>query len=83
MMAPSYFSSVVLKEKLLFGPFCSVSRAAFFSVLNAYRIKGTANDVIPNSWQVFHPSTADEDNRVLLEVVANPGNIGGYFDPIG
>jgi hypothetical protein len=39
--------------------------------------------VIPNSWKVFHPSTADENNGVFLEVVTNSGNVSGNFDSIG
>jgi hypothetical protein len=77
----SFFFALFGKE-VLFGFFCSVSGAALFSVLNAHSIEGATNDMISNPWQVFHPSSTDEDNRMFLEVMANPWNIGGHFDPI-
>jgi hypothetical protein len=39
--------------------------------------------VIPNSWEVFDPSSANEYDRMLLKVVADSGNIGGHFNSIG
>jgi hypothetical protein len=71
------------REVFLLGFFGSVLRAALFPVLNAYCIQGPTDDVIPNTWKVFHPSTPNEDNRMLLKVVADPWNIRGHFDSIG
>jgi hypothetical protein len=54
-----------------------------FTVLDAYGVKGATDDMIPNSWKVFHPSSSDEDDRVFLEVMANTWNISSHFDSIG
>jgi hypothetical protein len=70
-------------EVFLLGFLGSVFGAALFSVLNAYGIQGATDDVIPNSWEVFHPSSSNEHDRMLLKVVTNSGNIGGHFDSIG
>jgi hypothetical protein len=39
--------------------------------------------MIPNPGKVFHPSSSDEDNRVFLEIMANPWDISGHLDSIG
>jgi hypothetical protein len=70
-------------EVFLLGFLGSVFGAALFSVLNAYRIQGATDDVIPNAWEVFDPSSANEHYRVLLKVVTNSGNVGGHFNSIG
>jgi hypothetical protein len=71
------------REVELFGFFGSVFGAALFTVLDAYRVQGASDDMIPNSWKVFHPTSPNEDNGVFLEVMANPWNISGYLDSIG
>src|SRR5690606_15996570 len=46
-------------------------------------IQPPADNVITHTRQVLHPSTPHEHHRVLLEVVADPGNISRYLDPVG
>src|SRR5262249_33108091 len=36
-----------------------------------------------NTWQVFHTASANEHDRVLLQVVADARNIGCHLDSIG
>jgi hypothetical protein len=50
--------------------------------LNAYGIQGATDDMIPNSWKIFYPSSSNENNGMLLEVVANPRDVRGDLDPI-
>jgi hypothetical protein len=71
------------REVELFGFFGSVFGAALFTVLDAYGVQGATNDMIPDSWKVFHPSASNEDNGVFLEVMADPWNIRGHLDSIG
>jgi hypothetical protein len=84
MILPSSYSSIVILERsFLFGFFRSVLGAALLSVLNAYGVQSTADDVIPNSRKVLHPPPSNENNGVLLEVVANPRDISSNFHSIG
>lgn len=68
--------------RYLLGSFGSVLRAALFSVLNAHRIQGATDDVIPYSGQILHPSTSNEDNGVFLEVMTNTWDVGSHFDAV-
>jgi hypothetical protein len=71
------------REVELFGFFGSVFGAALFTVLDAYGVQGATDDMIPNSWKVFDPSSSNENNGMFLEVMANPWNISGHLDSIG
>ena len=46
-------------------------------------IQGAADQVIPDTGKVLHPSAADQYNGVLLKVVTFPGNVGGNFQAVG
>src|SRR6516225_9732696 len=47
----------------------AVLRAALLTSLDADRVEGAANDVIVHAGEVLHAAAADEDHRVLLEVM--------------
>src|SRR5581483_1778557 len=53
--------------------FRSVLRAALPPILDADRIEGAADDVIAHAREVLHPPAPDEHDRMLLEVVPDPG----------
>ena len=53
------------------------------AVFNTQRIAGTADDLVAYSRQVANSTTADQNNRELLQIVAFPGNIHGHFFAIG
>src|ERR1700736_1544813 len=55
----------------------AVLRATLLAPLGAGRVEGAANDVVPDTGKVLDAAAADEDHRVLLEVVPDPGDIGG------
>jgi hypothetical protein len=42
-------------------------------------IENAANDVVTNARKIFYPATADENNRVLLEVVTDSRNVRRNF----
>jgi hypothetical protein len=46
-------------------------------------IERTTNDVVTNTWKVWHTTTTDEHNSVLLEVVAFTADVGPDFVTIG
>jgi hypothetical protein len=53
------------------------------SVAYSGGIKCSTNSVISNTRQVFYPPTPDQDNRVLLQVVALTADVRGYLESIG
>src|ERR1700682_6458672 len=55
----------------------AVLRAALLAPLGAGRVEGAANHVVPDTWEVLDASATNQDHRVLLEVVPDPGDIGG------
>ena len=46
-------------------------------------IESTTDDVVTNTWKVLHSTTANEDDGVLLEVVAFTTDVGDDFKAIG
>src|SRR5713101_2642773 len=60
-----------------------VLRAALLASRHSRRIERSANDVIANARQVLHSAAADEDDRVLLQVVPDARDIGGDLEAIG
>jgi hypothetical protein len=39
--------------------------------------------VIADAGKIFHTAATDEHDRVLLEVVADAGDVGGDLNPVG
>src|SRR5262249_12120182 len=85
------FVTAFLRMTILIGPSLSLSglrtlrsifRAPLLAVFHARGIERSANYVITNSWEVLHAATAHEHDRVLLQVVADAGDIRGDFDGI-
>src|SRR6266542_5175065 len=62
---------------------CAVLRAALLAPLDADRVEGAANDVVAHAREVLHAATADEDHRVLLEVVPDAGDVARHLEAIG
>src|SRR3990172_10574388 len=46
-------------------------------------VEGGAHDLVAHAGKVLHTATAHEHDRVLLEVVADAGDVGGDLDPGG
>src|SRR6202158_5054565 len=55
----------------------AVLRAALLAPLGAGRVEGAADHVVADTGEVLDAAPADEDHGVLLEVVPDPGDIGG------
>ena len=66
----------------LFRPLSAVLRTALATIRHARRIQRSADDVIANARQIFHATAADQHDRVLLQVVADAGNVGRDLNSI-
>src|SRR5256714_15176759 len=55
----------------------AVLRTALLAPFGAGRVEGAADHVVADTGQVFDAAAADQDDRVLLEVMPDPGDVGG------
>jgi len=60
----------------------AVFRTGLHTVRNTLRIERTTDDVVTNTGKVLNTSASDEDDTMLLKIVANTRNIGGNLDPV-
>src|SRR4051794_2683241 len=61
----------------LFRPFGAVFRAPLATILDALRIVRAADDVIADAGQVLDPAAADQDHRMLLQVMPLARDVAG------
>src|SRR5215218_3901355 len=61
----------------------AVARAGLPAVADALGVEGAADDLVADAGKVLHPAAADEHDGVLLQVVANAGDVGGDLDAAG
>ncbi|SDF18725.1 hypothetical protein SAMN04487996_109160 [Dyadobacter soli] len=59
-----------------FRALSTVFRTTLFTSVNTRSIQCTTDDVVTNTWQILHTTTADQYDRVLLQVVAFTWNVG-------
>jgi len=71
-----------LKLLSLLWPLRSVLRASLHAVGNTHGVQRSTDHVIAHAWQIFHAASADQHNRVLLQVVADSGDIRGDFNAV-
>src|SRR5512138_835724 len=60
----------------------AVLRAALLAALDAHRVEGAADDVVAHAGEVLHATAADEDHRVLLEVVPHAGDVARHLEAV-
>ena len=93
------FSSIVIRDycgirtcgayqhkptaKLRLRSLDAVFRTALTAICDALGVKRAADDVVTHTGQVTYSSASDENNRVLLEIVADTGNVGCCFHSVG
>src|ERR1041385_494496 len=65
-----------------FGPLRSVLRSSLLAIGDADRVEGAANHVIPDTGEVLHAATSDQNNRALLKVMTDAGNVSRHFNPV-
>src|SRR5215218_6452931 len=61
----------------------AVARSGLPAVADALGVEGAADDLVADAGKVLHPAPADEHDGVLLQVVANAGDVGGDLDAAG
>src|SRR5690242_7190324 len=66
-----------------FWPLGAVFRTALLPAADAGGVQRSSHDVVAHTRQILHTATADEHDRVLLQVVPDAGNIGCDLDPVG
>ena len=65
------------------GTLCTVLGTGLHTTLNTLSIQSTTDDVVTNTGKVLNTAAADQNNGVLLQVVADTGNVSGNFHTIG
>src|SRR5512134_2446729 len=63
--------------------FRAVLRAALLAVLHPLRVEAAADDVIAHARQVLHAAAADQDHRVLLQVVSLAADVADDLEAVG
>src|SRR6476646_7504813 len=67
----------------LLGTLGAVLRTALSAVLDALRIEHAAKHMVADAGQIAHAAAADQNDAVLLEVVALAGDIADHFALVG
>ena len=69
--------------RLLLRTLCAVEGAALHTLGNASCVQSAADDVVTYARQVTNLAATDQNHRVLLQVVANTGNVSRNFHTVG
>src|SRR5690554_2018501 len=70
-------------EALLLLHLRAVAAASLLAVLDGLGVQCAANDLVADTGEVFHTTAANEHHRVLLQVVALAGDVGGDLGAVG
>src|SRR5207247_1134835 len=65
------------------GGLRAVLAATLLAIADAGRVERAADDVVLDRWEVLDLAAAHEHDRVLLEVVADPGDVGRDLHLVG
>ena len=66
-----------------FRAFRTILGAGLTALIDSEGIERTTNDVVTDTWKVFYPATANENDRVFLEVVTFTTDVSDDFKAIG
>src|SRR5688572_4709292 len=77
------FLSATVQTALRLRALGAVLRTTLLAALNAHGVQRAADHVVPHTGQVLHTATANEHQRVLLQVVAHAGDVRRDLDPVG
>src|SRR5699024_12647453 len=61
----------------------TVAATSLTTVFNTLGIQSTADDLVADTWKVFHTTATNKHDGVLLELVAFTWHVGGSFDTSG
>ena len=65
------------------GTLCTILGAGLHTALYALGIQSAADDVVTHTGKVLNTTTANQNYRVLLQVMADTRNVSGNFHAIG
>ena len=65
-----------------FRSLCAVLGTTLHTIGHALRVERTTDDVVTDARQVLHTAATDHNDGVLLKIVADTGDVCGYFVPI-
>ena len=68
-----------MNNLLTFRFLCAISAPSLLPVLDPLGIQYSADDVIADSRKILDPASADDHDRVLLQVMTFPHNVSLYF----
>ena len=78
---------ILVEKKLLLlaslGPLGTVLGTGLHTAVDALGIQSAADDVVTNTGQVLDTAAADQNHGVLLQVVADAGDVSGNFHTVG
>lgn len=57
----------------------TILRTALLTVVDTSGIQGSTYNVVPYPWKIFYPTTPDQYDRVLLQVVTFTRNVGVHL----
>src|ERR1700753_1293121 len=57
----------------------AVLAASLLAVADTLGVERTANDLVTDAGEVLHPAATHEHDRVLLQVVADAGDVSGHL----
>src|SRR5947209_8009291 len=66
----------------LFRALGAVLRTALAAVFDALGIERAADYVVPHTRKVLDPASPDQDDRMLLQVVALARNVARHLEPV-
>src|SRR5664280_229224 len=61
----------------------AVAATGLIPLPDARCVQGAADHLVPDTGEVLHTTTADQDDRVLLEVVTLAGDVGRDLEAAG
>mgnify|MGYP001770812832 CR=1 FL=1 len=74
---PAVQSSSLLSS---LGPFCAVFRTPLFPICDARGIERTADNMVSDTGQILNATSADEHDRVLLQIMSDTRNVSCDLD---
>ena len=75
-------SLLLLRRLACLRSLSAVARATAVATVNTRSVVTTANDVIAHARKVLHPAATDHDDRVFLQVMAFPRDVGRDFGAV-
>ena len=79
-------SSLGFGQQLLLaglGTLCTVLGTGLHTTVDTLSIQSTTDNVVTNTGKVLYTAAADQNHGVLLQVVADTGDVSGNFHTVG